>query len=297
MRCADTGQDDRVDLDAVADELYGLPLDDFISTRAVREKEAKGTGNKELAAGIHRLAKPNAVGWLVNQLVRHRNADIQALLELGSRMREATANLSGDLRELSRQQRQVIRGLVKQAEQLGNAAGRRVSADTARSLDETFSAALADPGAADTVAAGRLTAALTSTGFAGLETTGSRPARSATKPDSGAETRPRTKAPGGVKQRERAQADVARARAMVVAAVKARDEAQATLQQVDQSVADANDRVEQLQRELREALKAQSAAEKDRRRVQAAFDHADRGSRDADQRLTDAAARQERWTQ
>jgi hypothetical protein len=282
----DTGQDDLVDLDAVADELYGLPLDDFVSTRATREKQAKAADNKELAAEIHRLAKPNAVGWLVNQLVRHRNADIQALLELGSRMREATAKLSGDLRELSGQQRQVIRGLVKQAEQL---AGRPVSADTARSLDETLSAALADPGAAATLAAGRLTAGLRSTGFAGLGTAGSQPARSAMKPRSRAEEHPRTKARGGMQQRERAQAKVARAQALVVEAVEVRDEAQAKLQQAEQSVADARGWVEQLRRELQQAVKAESEAETSRRRAQAAFERADRGSLDAQRRQTDAA--------
>jgi hypothetical protein len=282
-----------MDLDAVADELYGLPLEDFISTRTARENQAKDAGNGELAAEIHALPKPNAVAWLVNQLVRQHPGDVQSLLELGSGMRKATANLSGDLRELSHRQHQVVRGLVRQAEQLAKAAGRPVSADTARSLEATFYAALADPGAADTVAAGRLTSGLSTTGFAGLGRTGGRQAPPATKPRSGAGGRPGAKKRGGERQAERAQAKVARAKSVAVEAARARDEANVRLQQADQSVAGTRDRVEQLRRELLHAEGAQSGAETDRRRAKAAFDRADRRAGDAQQRLTDAAGERE----
>ena len=73
-----------MELDAVADELYGLSLDDFILTRNVLEKQAKGANDKVLAAEIHRLPKPNAIAWLINQLVRQHNDEIQTLLALGS---------------------------------------------------------------------------------------------------------------------------------------------------------------------------------------------------------------------
>jgi hypothetical protein len=136
-----------VDLDAVADELYGLSLEDFIPTRTAREREMKAADNKELAAEIHRLPKPNVVAWLVNQLVREHYDDIQALLGLGSAMREATATFSGDrLRELSREQHEAIRRLVEHAKLLAHVAGRQVSDDTVNSLEETLRAAMADPG-------------------------------------------------------------------------------------------------------------------------------------------------------
>ena len=283
-----------MDLDAVADELYGLPLDEFISARTRREKQATDTDDRELAADIHRLAKPNAVAWLVNQLVRHCHADVLAVLELGSRMREATANLSGDLRELSRQQHHVIRALVQQAEQLATAAGRQVSAGTARSLEATFYAALADSGAADAVATGRLTAGLSTAGFAGLGTTGGLKAPPAAKPASSTDKRPGSNNRRGVEQRQRAEAKVARAESVAGEAALAREEAQTRLQQTDRSVADADDRVDQLRRELDRAVKAQSEAETDRRRARAAFDRADRRAQDAQQRLSDAAAERER---
>ena len=158
-----------MDFDAIADELYGLPLNEFISARIEREQQAKGANERDLAAEIHRMAKPNTVAWLANQLVRRHRDEIQTLLEVGSEMRDATATLSGNrLRELSRQQHQLIRALVQQAERLTNSAGRQLGAGVARGLEETFHAALADQAAADVLAAGRLTAGLSSTGFGNL---------------------------------------------------------------------------------------------------------------------------------
>jgi hypothetical protein len=290
------GQNEPMNLDAVADELYGLSLEDFIPTRNAREMQAKGAGDKALASEIHRQPKPNAVAWLVNQLVREHRDDIKALLELGTAMREATANLSGDrLRELSRRQHQVIRGLVQQAGQLPNAGGRQVSDDTARSLEETFYATLADPGAAAAIAAGRLTTGLHSTGFAGSESTGSQqPPSAKSKSPSGTKERPRTKERRAVQQHERAETRVAQAKSVVEAATKVRDEAHATLKQAEQSVADASDRVERLRRELHQAVEVQSKAQMDRRRAHTAFDRANRRARDAHRRLTDAAVEHDR---
>ena len=115
---------DLVDVESVCDELYGLPLDQFTSTRTVREKQAGSAGDKEVAAQIHRLVKPNLVAWLSNQLVRECAGEIRPLLELGADLREATATSSGEqLRELSRQQRQLVHALVQQAGRLANAAG------------------------------------------------------------------------------------------------------------------------------------------------------------------------------
>jgi hypothetical protein len=282
-----------MDLDAVADELYGLRLDDFISTRTARQRQAKDGGNQGLAEAIHRLPKPNAVAWLVNQLVRQHPGDIQKLLELGAGMRDATANLSGDLRELSRQPGPVIRGLVQQAEQLATATGRPISPTTARSLEETFYAALADPGAADAVAAGRLAVGLRPTGFAGLEGAAIHGPASAAKPPSRVEKRSRAGGERGGEPgepRKRAKAKVAEAKSVAGNATRAGEEERARLQLAEQRVAEAADRVEQLRAELHEAVEAQSNAGKERRAARAGFDRADRAAQRAQQQLTDAEA-------
>ncbi|HEX3839327.1 MAG TPA: hypothetical protein VHU85_00900 [Acidimicrobiales bacterium] len=283
-----------MDLDAIADELYGLSPDDFTSTRNQRENEAKGAGDKELAGMVHRLPKPNGVAWLVNQLARQHRADIQGLLELGSDLRQATANRPGDLRELSRRQRGVIGGLVQQAEQLAEAAGRPVSAATARSLEETFYAVLADPDAADIVAAGRLATGLNPAGFAGTERTGSPGRASATKPPPKVEKRSPAGERPNAKALKLANSKVTQAKSAARKAIQARDKEYARLQRAEQRVADAGDRVEQLRRELEEAVEAQSKAEKDHRGALAAFDRADRGEQRAQRDLADAAEAQER---
>jgi hypothetical protein len=283
-----------MDIDAVADELYGLSLDDFVSTRTAHERQAKGAGNQELAEEIHRLPKPNAVAWLVNQLARQHPPDIQNLLELGSEMRDATANRPGDLRELSRRQQPVIRGLVQQAEQLAKAAGRPVSAATVRSLEETFYAVLADPNVADAVTAGRLAVGLSPAGFAGPEGVGVPLRASAPTLPSGAEKgSPRGERPSA-RDLKLAKSKVAQAKSAAGKAIRARDKEYVRLQQAEQQVGEAGDRVAQLRRELDAAVEAQSRAEEDHQSALAAFDRADRGDQRAQQELADAAEAQER---
>lgn len=155
-----------MDLEAVADELYGLRPEDFIATRTEREKQAKAAGEPALAAEIRGLVKPNVVAWLANQLVREHRDQIEPLLELGAGLREATATLSGEqLRTLGRQRHQLIYALVQLAKSIAAQDGRRVTDDTGRGLEATLHAALADEGAAEQLLGGRLTTSLERSGF------------------------------------------------------------------------------------------------------------------------------------
>jgi hypothetical protein len=282
-------QDDLVDVECVSDELYGLPLDEFTSTRAVREKQAKSAGDKEVAAQIHQLAKPNLVAWLANQLVRERADEVRPLLELGEGLREATARLSGEqLRELSRQQRQLVNALVQQAQRLAHTAGHKVSSDTARGLEDTLRAALADPDVADALAAGRLTEGMRNSGLGSSpgherEVRYVRPRSQPTAAVHPLAARQRTP-----EQRERAEHEVDRARSAAVEAITARQETHDLLEAADHTVTDTGRRVERARRQLNEALQAQSWAEKEQRRARAALDRADRGVRGAQRHLAEA---------
>ena len=156
--------------EAAAEELYGLPLDEFTAARNERVKQARADGDSGAALAIGKLAKPNKVAWLANQLVREDAVGIRALLELGESMRQATASLAaGQLRQASRQQHQVIYALVQQARSLASAAGQPISDDTARGLGDTLHAALADEQAARQLSQGRLTSGLSSSGFPGMD--------------------------------------------------------------------------------------------------------------------------------
>lgn len=267
-----------VDFESVADELYRLPLDEFTPTRGEREKQARSAGDKEMAAQIRQLAKPNLVAWLANQLARECADEIRPLLELGEGLREATATLSGEaLRELSRQQRQLIAALVKQARRLANAAGRKVSEDTARSLEDTLRAALVDPDAAEALTAGRLTQGMQNIGF-GSPTGWVAPSRGPSAKEPTAAHAPSPAARQSTLEAKSAadEADAARADSLVLLAA------------ADQAVADTGARVERVRRELEEALQGQSSAEKDQAQAQVAFDRAARVVRAAEQRLAEA---------
>lgn len=76
-------------LDDVAEELYGLPPEEFTEVRNARAKEIGATGNRELAAEVRRLPKPTVAAWLANALVRTRATMVEELIALGSELREA----------------------------------------------------------------------------------------------------------------------------------------------------------------------------------------------------------------
>jgi len=264
-----------VTLDEIAWELYGLLPAEFTAARNAKAKEAKQAGDKELAAAITALGKPTTVGWLANQLIRQYPDEMHALLELGESLREATASLAGDqLKELSRQQRQVVYALVHQARGLASAAGHPASEDTARGLEETLHAALADPQAAAQLAAGRLTGVLSRSGFPG-----------------DAPQRPVARAPAVDNSLERAQRDEEQARAAAAEAAEERDKAQAALDDATSALTDAEELVEDLKRQLSEAGEAQVQAQRRLRSAREAAERADRLARRTAQKLADAEAR------
>jgi electron transfer flavoprotein alpha subunit len=210
-------------------------------------------------------------------------------------LREATATPSGEqLRELSRQQRQLVFALVQQARRLARTAGRKVSEDTARGLEDTLRAALADPEAAEALTAGRLTEGMQNIGFGSPTSPDERPARSATEPTAAAAAPTPTARQPGLEQRKRAEHDVEQAKSAADEAMRERKGAHDQLEAADQVVADTRGLVERVRRELEEALQAQSGAKEDQTRAQVAFDRADRGAREAQQRLADATERFDR---
>jgi hypothetical protein len=313
-------------VEAVAEELYGLPLGRFTPARNERAKQARAAGDSEAAVAIGKLAKPNKVAWLANQLAREDADEIRALLELGESMRQATASLAAEqLRQASRQQHQIIYALVQQARSLASAAGQAVSEDTARGLGDTLHAALADEQAARQLSQGRLTSGLSRSGFPGIDASAaSPPARSTAagrraqpgRPPAGQQAPggqapgrqaagrqiPGRQAPGrqaaagtaAARRREqvtRARQDEADARSRTAKADRARENAQATLGLAEDAARAAADNVGRLQAELDAALEARTSADRARRQARKDADRADRAARHAERRLADATAR------
>lgn len=150
-----------MDLDSVVDELYGLDPAEFTSRRDQRSAEARKEGDRELAAAIKALRRPSAAAYTINLMARSRGGEIDRLVGLGARMREAQAALSGDeMRALGRQRSQLVAGLAQEARRAAREAGHPVSEATEREIQTTFEAALADEAAGEVVRAGRLVKAL-----------------------------------------------------------------------------------------------------------------------------------------
>lgn len=282
-----------MDINSVAKELYSLPPEEFTAARNAREKEAKAVGDKQLAAAIHRLGKPSTAAWLANQLVREHSDEVQPFLDLGAALREATAMLNGDqLRELGKRQHQLVYALMLQVRALANAAGHKVSQDTARGVEDILHAALADEGAAEEVSAGRLTDTLQRTGFPPTETTKS----AKLSPDSPS---PNTEENSSAERRRtdqlrRAERDEQQARAAAEEAAASQERAEAVADRAEAAVRDGASLVKRLRGDLDKAEVEQSRREQAHRKSQADLDRANRAGREASRRLEDAMRRAQR---
>jgi hypothetical protein len=147
---------------AIADDLYALPLGDFTPARDAKAKELKGT---DLAAPVKALKKPSLAAWVVNLLVRRDAAQVDQVLQVGTALREAQANLDGEeLRALTRQRRQLTAAVTTQARGLAREEGVKVTPAVADQVEATLTAAMVDEGAARAVRSGLLVAALVATG-------------------------------------------------------------------------------------------------------------------------------------
>jgi hypothetical protein len=268
-----------MDLDSVAGELYGLPPEDFTAARTARAKEAKAAGDKALATRISALAKPNQVAWLANQLAREHQDELRALVDLGAGLREAADALTGDqLRDFTRQKRQLVGALVQQGRGLATRAGRKVSLDAARGLEETLNAALADPAAAGLVLEGRLSSGLQNTGF-GPAVGGGKPALSSVPGPSGppaAASRSGSKEQRLAARLATAEHEVEQARQSAERAAATRAEAETAVERAAVECRKAEDKVARLQAKLEHATTAQAEADWERRRTKKDLEKADR---------------------
>ena len=154
-------------LDEVAAELYALPPEEFTAARGEAVAAARKSGDRELAGRIGGLRRPTVGAWLVNLLAHQRPDLIGELLALGEQMRAAQRNLRGDeLRELSTQRRAMVSALARESRALAVAAGPGVRAVLPLGeVENTLTAALADPEVAEEVRLGRLVKPVEYAGF------------------------------------------------------------------------------------------------------------------------------------
>jgi len=152
---------------AIADELYALTLPEFTPARDAKAKELKGT---DLAKEVKGLKKPSLAAWVVNLLVRHEAEQVDQVLQVGAALRAAQESMSGDeLRQLTRQRRQVTAAVTTQARRLARENGQKVTEAVAAQIEATLTAAMVDEGCAKAVRSGMLLTALEATGVESVE--------------------------------------------------------------------------------------------------------------------------------
>ena len=161
-----------MDLDEVADELYGLPMQQFTKTRDTRAKQLASTGDGTTAAAVRKLRKPSQAAWLANQLARRHPQEMANLLALGRDLRDAQDHGHGaDLRRLSSERQELSRRLLALAHDQATGAATSFTTDVQRQLVATIDAAMANEPSGLALQDGRLSEALVHVGFGGVQTT------------------------------------------------------------------------------------------------------------------------------
>lgn len=284
-----------VDVDAVADELYGLVPARFTEARDEQAARARKAGQAQAARAIAGLRRPTRAAFASNLLVRRRPKEAAALLELGEALRQAHRSLDGtQLKDLSHQRHVVVAALARTAGQLAEEEGQAVSESTAREVEQTLHAVLADPDAAEQWSGGRLTTALTPpVGFTSL------PATAPARPRPGvcdADGPAKPEAPRAAAQR-RARLEQARRAAeetRIEATARETELRRAEQEQRDHErvLAAAESRVAELERQLREARTGQTDARRALAEATARARDAARVAHAAHRRADAAAGRQ-----
>lgn len=144
-----------VDVDEIADHLYGLAPEEFT---AARDDAAKQASDPDIRKAVKALRKPTVAAHEVNRLSRDRRDDIESLVALGDDMRAAMGGDAQEVRRLSEQRRTVIGDLVD----------RDLPAAVQQDVTATLEAATADPNLGAAVLSGRLVKPLKYAGFGAL---------------------------------------------------------------------------------------------------------------------------------
>lgn len=143
-------------------ELYGLPLEQFVSERTATVKRLRASKCRAEANVVAAARKPTVAAWAVNQLVRTRRAEIAALFEAGDELQGAQLELlsgSGDaraLRDATERERDARARLLGIARGLLSSTGDELSAATLERIGDTLRAAALDADARALVSHGCL---------------------------------------------------------------------------------------------------------------------------------------------
>jgi hypothetical protein len=146
-----------------ANDLYGLPLEDFIPERTALVRSLRGEKRREDATKVAGMRKPSVAAWTVNQLVRTQDKIIRALFEAGDDLARAQAGAAAGqraadaMRDAAQRQRDALDGLLEAAAGLLSSEGHAPSPATLERVADTLRAASIDAASRQQVADGCLT--------------------------------------------------------------------------------------------------------------------------------------------
>jgi hypothetical protein len=271
------------DLLDIADELYGLSMNDFTPARDAKAKELKGT---DLAAPVKALKKPTVAAWVVNMLVRHEAEQVDQVLAVGAALRDAAESLDGkELRELTRQRRQLTSAVTTRARGVAGSLGLKVTQAVADQVEGSLTAAMLDPDCAKALRSGLLVTAMSSTGV-GESMAGAAVALPEALGFS-ATAAPAAPEPSGrpdlkvVPDPDADAKKLATAEAALEAASSAEYAARATYDEADGAVTELEARSLQLQGEIEEHQRAIAALEETSEEVEEELDDAEEARTEA----------------
>lgn len=225
------------DVDAVVRRLYGLRPEEFTAARDAAAKELSGDDRKRVKG----LRRPTQAAWAVNRLVRERPDVVEALADLGDRLREAQAQGDGAaLRSLEADRRAASKVALDAAVQV---TGLAASSAAMAGVVATLRAVPIDPASAAAVLTGSVDRPLEASGFGG-QVTAAAPRERRSDADRLASAQAAD---------ERARAALEEARADLDDAERAHDEATEAVEQ-------ARSERERLEAELEQAREAEERA-------------------------------------
>jgi hypothetical protein len=263
--------------DAELDELYAAKPEDFTALRTRLVAAAKKSGDDKAAKRISAARKPTTAAWVVNRLALSDTQVKQRLADLRERLRAAHAEMDGErIRELSTQQRRLVDELARTGFEEATVAD--PSAALRDDVIATLQAAVADPDVAARL--GRLAKAERWSGFGEFgDTAMVFTATRAAKPKQKAEPAPSEPPKKTARDDKRAQA-----RAALVAAERAKADADDALSELQADLATARLRHQDARSRLQDAERGLAAAED-------AYDKAKQVSRDAASLVREAKAK------
>jgi hypothetical protein len=231
--------------DADVDQLYGLPLDEFVAARNALAKSRK-------EPALRKLRKPSVAAWHVDQLARSHAPLVQALVDAGAGVRQAQqralagARGGGDeLRSASAAHRSAVDALV-------DALPSDASPSTAERVRSTLMSASLDESAVDDLVAGRLVDEVEASGFGDLAGLDVFAGALADEGDGDGDEEPEPEPDPHAEERARLQSELAVAKAALDDAKDREAKARAALDRAYDAARDAERAVADLESHLRE---------------------------------------------